>query len=83
MESSKFAVLFKRFLRGFAAGGIAAVASQLATTVTLHSIDDLKKLGASLAIAFITGGLLATEKAIRWVEPDQPEPLINEPTGQN
>lgn len=83
MEQSKSAVIFKRFLRGFLAGGLAAVAAQLATSVTLHNIDDLKKLGASLAVAFITGGLLAIEKALRWVEPDQPEPLTNEPTGQN
>ena len=76
---SKSIVLFKRFMRGFMAGGLASVAAQLTTTVTLNSLSDLKKLGISLVIAFLSGGILALEKAMRWVEPEQPEPLSNEP----
>jgi hypothetical protein len=61
------------------AGGLASVAALLATTVSLNTLADLKKLGISLVVAFLSGGILATEKALRWVEPAQPEPLTNEP----
>jgi hypothetical protein len=82
MQSSKFGVLFKRFLRGFFAGGLASVAALLATTVTISNLADLKKLGSSLAIAFVTGGLLATEKALRWKEPEQPVEIDSLPDEQ-
>jgi hypothetical protein len=75
---SKAVVLLKRFIRGFVAGGLASVAAQLATNIVISNIADLKKLGISLAVAFISGGILAIEKALRWVEPENPEPLTNE-----
>ncbi len=78
MEESKSFVLFKRFARGFVAGGLGAVGLMLATGVTVSNLEDLKKFSLSLIAGFISGGLLATEKAYRWKEPEQPEPLSNE-----
>jgi hypothetical protein len=55
-----------RFVRGFLAAGIASITAQLAIGVTVSSVEDLKKLGISLAVAFISGGLMAIDKLIRF-----------------
>jgi hypothetical protein len=80
---SKFAVIFKRFLRGFIATAIPIITLELSKGYDLSNPSDLKKFALSLITPLVAGLLLALEKHIRWVEPDQPEPLINEPTGQN
>ena len=59
-------VLLKRFARTFLAAFLASVAGQLATGVTISSIEDLKKLGLSLIVAGISGGIMAIDKAIRY-----------------
>lgn len=55
-----------RFGKGFVAGGIASVAAALHAGVAIASFGDLKTLGFTLGIAFITGGLLAVEKLVSW-----------------
>lgn len=64
-----------RFLKGFIAAGLASVATVLAAGATIHNLTDLKTLGISLVIPFITGGLLAVEKMITWqdVPPSTPQ----------
>lgn len=54
-----------RFLRGFVAGGLTSSAALLALGTTITSLEDLKKFGIALAVAFGTGGLLALDKLIR------------------
>lgn len=61
-----------RALRSFIAAALAGIAAQLSIGVTVHSLEDLKKLGVSLAVAALTAGLLALDKLIRY-----------EPSGQN
>lgn len=58
--------LIKRFFKGFVAGGVSSAALILHAGVAVHSFGDLKQLGGALFIAFVTGGLLAIEKAINW-----------------
>jgi hypothetical protein len=77
--NSKAVVILKRFLKGFMAGGLASVAAQLASSIVISNLSDLRKLGASLAIAFLTGGILAIEKLVNWTPPQNPVPLPNEP----
>ncbi len=55
-----------RFLKGFLAGGIAGAVLVIKAGVVVASVDDLKKFGFALLAGFITGGLLATEKALGW-----------------
>jgi hypothetical protein len=61
-----------RFFKGFLAGGLGAVATALASGVVVHSTTDLQKLGLTLAVAFITGGVLAVEKLLSWTDAPQP-----------
>lgn len=70
MEPSKSWVIFKRYLRGFIAGGLASAATVL--PVTIGSLDEAKKIGIIAASAFLSGGILAIEKLVRWVEPKHP-----------
>jgi len=56
----------KRFLKGFIAGGIAAVVVALKVGGTISSITELKSFGIGLGVAFLTGGFLAIEKALNW-----------------
>lgn len=66
MNNEQFLVIAKRFLRGFISGGIGAVAALLGTGVTVATFEDLKQLGVALAAAFVSGGLLAIDKLLRW-----------------
>lgn len=58
--------IVKRFLKGFIAGGIASVVLTLNTSVAISTFADLKTLGFTLGVAFVTGGLLAIEKGLSW-----------------
>ena len=55
-----------RFFKGFVAGGIASSSMLMATGVTVTSVASLEKFGVAVAVAFITGGLLAIEKSINY-----------------
>lgn len=55
-----------RAARSFLAAFVAGVSTQLATGVTINSVADLKKLGISLLVAGITGGLMALDKMLRY-----------------
>lgn len=56
----------KRFAKGFIASGLASAAVLLLNGATIQSIDDLKKFSLSLAIAFVTGGILGVEKMVNY-----------------
>ena len=71
MTKEQFFIIAKRFIRGFLAAGIASVTASLAAGVTVTSLEDLKKLGLSLAVAFISGGLLSADKLIRLTDESQ------------
>lgn len=71
MNKEQFFIIAKRFLRGFLAAGIASVSATLAAGVTVTSLEDLKKLGLSLAVAFISGGLLSIDKLVRLSDEPQ------------
>lgn len=62
--------VIKRFIKGFIAGGIASVALAIDAGFSITSVNDLKQMGWALLVAFVTGGLLSLEKAIRWT-PEQ------------
>jgi hypothetical protein len=63
-------VILKRAARAFAAAAIAGIATQLSTGVTIHTVEDLKKLGISLFTAGIVAGLMALDKLLRFEQPD-------------
>src|SRR5687768_6965658 len=79
MESSKAWVLFTRFVRGFVATAIPIVTVEIAKGYDLTNPVELKRLFASLSTPLVAGLLLALEKWARWVDPEEPEPLTNEP----
>lgn len=59
-----------RFLRAFVAGGLANAVS---LTVASHSVSSLKEMEVwiySLAVGFVTGGLMAIDKLLRSKTPD-------------
>lgn len=58
--------VFKRFLKGFLAGGVAQVALILGPGINIHNMDDLKALVTTLIFGFIVGGLLAIDKGLSW-----------------
>lgn len=58
--------IFRRFLKGFIAGGIGSAAALLAAGVTASSIEDLKKFSIAIVTAFLAGGLLSIEKMLTW-----------------
>ena len=78
MEQSKFSVLAKRFLRGFVTTAIPIVLLQLKTIEDVTNIHEVQKAAIALIIPLASGLLLAAEKALRWVEPTEPEPLTHE-----
>lgn len=61
-----YKVILKRFLKGFLSAGIASVVLVINSGVVIQSVSDLKVFLYSLAVAFISGALLATEKAINY-----------------
>lgn len=65
--------ILKRFLKGFIGGGVASMLLVLKAGILVQSLADLKTLGFTLGVAFVTGGLLAIEKWASWTEfPPQP-----------
>jgi hypothetical protein len=58
--------VLKRFLKGFLAGGLSSAIVVLNAGITISSIADLKQFAISLLLAFMTGGMLAIDKALRW-----------------
>jgi len=60
---------FRRFVKGFLAGGIAAVLVSINSGVSFNSLVQLRGLFIVLATAFVTGGLLAVEKMMGYVPP--------------
>ncbi len=59
--------VFVRFLRAFVAGGIGQIILTLAITpFTLATWMDVKKWLVILVVAFITGGVLALDKLLRY-----------------
>lgn len=60
--------VFKRFLKGFLASGVASMVLILNSGVVIHSFEDLKQLVVVLFVAFFTGGLMAIEKTLTWKE---------------
>lgn len=65
---TKLQSVLLRFVKGFVSGGLGSVAVLLSAGIPA---TDLKKLGLALITAFISGGLLALEKAYNW-QPIQP-----------
>lgn len=59
-------VAFKRFLKGFAAGGLAQLALIASGGLTIHSLVDLQSVGFILLSGFIVGGILGLEKAVNY-----------------
>jgi hypothetical protein len=66
MDTKELKVIFERFLRAFAAGGVSSVMAMLALGVQIKSWDDLGQFAVALSIAFMTGGLMALDKLIRY-----------------
>lgn len=56
----------KRFLRAFISGGLASIV--LVPTLTGFSLTELKTWALAFVYAFITGGIMALDKAIRYTE---------------
>lgn len=61
-----FKSVVKRFFKGFVSGGIAGAMLVIESGIVIASVDDIKKLGFALLAGFITGALLALEKAFNW-----------------
>lgn len=57
--------LAKRFARAFVAGGVAAVATFLATGTQMSDFKDFDVFAVPLTMAFVTGGLMAIDKLLR------------------
>jgi Na+-transporting NADH:ubiquinone oxidoreductase subunit NqrE len=64
-----FKVILKRFSRAFISGGLASMAAMLATGVQVKDLTEINHLLFTLGIAFISGGLLALDKAVRYELP--------------
>jgi hypothetical protein len=62
-------VILKRAIRSFIAAALAGIATQLASGVTIHSIEELQKLGISILTAGMVAGLMALDKLIRYEDP--------------
>lgn len=65
-----------RFIRGFLAGGVANLAAILAASqFNVRSLADLQALAYAVGIAFVTGGLMALDKMLRY-EPSSEESQV-------
>jgi undecaprenyl pyrophosphate phosphatase UppP len=69
MNYDQLVAITKRFARGFLSGGIGAAAALLAAGVSVTNAEDLKKFAIALVAAFVSGGLLAIDKLLRY-EPE-------------
>lgn len=66
--NQKYKSVAMRFAKGFLAGGLGSVAALLEAGVTVTSLADLTNLGFALLAAFVSGGVLALQKWVSWVE---------------
>lgn len=64
----KVKIILMRFIRGFISGGIASLLALFSTGTVISSMAEFKDFVYALAIAFLTGGLMAIDKLIRWEE---------------
>jgi len=64
--NTEFKAVFMRFARAFVAGGLASIAAMLALGAQVKSWEDLGQFVVALAIAFMTGGLMALDKLLRY-----------------
>lgn len=72
--------VFKRFAKGFLAGGLSSVSLIIGAGFQFHNLADVRTYFTALLFGFLTGGLLAIEKMMSWQEP--PTPTIDgTPTG--
>lgn len=66
--NTKLKVLLNRFLRGFLAGAVGALATLL--PISFQSLDDVKAwlflAGLVVVSGGFSGGILALDKALRW-----------------
>lgn len=60
--------VLKRFFRAFVAGGLAQMASLVSVSHDIGTLTELEAWALTLAVAFITGGVLALDKLMRWQE---------------
>lgn len=67
---TKFQVGFRRFLKGFVAGGLAQVVLIIGPGLTFSNLEDVKAIVTALVFGFITGGLLAVQKMLSFTEPE-------------
>lgn len=63
---TKSKAVLNRFLKAFTAGGIASVSTLLSNGVTFSTIEEIRALVFSFAVAFLTGGIMALEKHLNW-----------------
>jgi len=61
-----------RFLKGFIAGGIASIIPMLAVINPKEFMENSSIIVYNLFVAFLSGGLLAIEKSLRWQNPQTP-----------
>lgn len=66
MDKDYIYSLIKRFLRSFIAGGIASLIPILTTTPIENIMENPQILLYSLLVAFITGGIMAIDKLVRY-----------------
>ncbi len=76
---TKAEAVFNRFLKGFISSSISTILAALIGVTAFNNTNELKTFLLALIVPLVTGALLALEKAINWVEPEQPEPLDNQP----
>lgn len=69
MNKQFIIIILKRFAKAFLAGGCASLTVQLAMTPSIVDFNSLKPWLLSLAVAFISGGLMAIEKATQGFNP--------------
>lgn len=60
--------VLKRFARAFAFGGIANMAAIVAVTKDVSNVSDWDTWFFSLVVAFVTGGIMALDKLVRYEE---------------
>ncbi len=60
--------VFNRFLKAFIAGGVASISALLSSGVTFSTVEELRALVFSFAVAFVTGGVMALEKYLNWID---------------
>lgn len=65
---TKFEVGFRRFLKGFVAGGIAQVVLIIGPGLQFRNLEDIRAILTSLTFGFLVGGLLGVQKMLTYKE---------------